>query len=68
LYSRTAWFLPVWERIQSHRRFLHPAVPGGTLLVTVEANPEVTGVFEEVIMVKCNCERMIKLIVSGDVL
>ncbi|MDR2139631.1 MAG: DUF1573 domain-containing protein [Tannerella sp.] len=46
----------------------HPAAPGGTLPVTVEANPEVTGVFEEVITVKCNCERMIKLVVRGNVL
>lgn len=43
----------------------HPANPGETLQVEVEMSPKKSSFFSEVITVKCNTDKMIKLTIKG---
>ncbi|WP_102407836.1 DUF1573 domain-containing protein [Parabacteroides bouchesdurhonensis] len=43
----------------------HPAKPGESLHLTVSMTPKESGMFDEVIMVKCNTEKPIQLKIRG---
>jgi hypothetical protein len=46
----------------------HPAGKGETLQVSIEMSPKDSGFFSEVITVKCNTDKPIKLIIKGQAL